>query len=322
MLAYLTKPADRLGDTIVLASIFAELMPRYPDLQIICNNGESVRWVARLFPNLVVATTPDEIPRPVDVLIHFGKPDLKTFRLAKRLRAKRFVAERRGMYRWLATDLVQRGLPRSLHQANIWGEYFRLAFPNLPTISSYVDVRPLVKPKLAARPYAVIHTDTGNSNRSPSFEVLSHAIEQCVARGLGILLTSAPDSHLAKRLSDSFPSAIRLHPSGIEELAAALAQAHLVVSPDTGPAHLAAALRVPVLALSCKVFLPSERWQPMVEQATVLRPKSGCASCLARGRCHRPPYPEDTCTLSFDLDELSRAIISVVDLPEREPARA
>ncbi|MBL8060869.1 MAG: hypothetical protein JNK63_09170 [Chthonomonas sp.] len=322
MLAYLTKPADRLGDTIVLASIFAELMPRYPDLKVICNDGESTRWVAKFFPNLLVAPTIQDIPHPIDVLIQFGKPDLRFIQLAKRLRAKRIIAEDRGAYRWFASDLVPRGLPRNLHQANIWGIYFRCAFPELPIITRYPDLRSLVEPIGIDREYVVVHTDTGKSNRPPSFDVLTQAIEVCQLLGLGALITSSPESALAQQLSIRFPDSERLHPTGIEQLASVLSRAQLVISPDTGPAHLAAALRVPVIDLSCKVFLPSERWRPLAERVTLLRPKNGCASCLARGRCHRPPYPDNTCTETFDLDDLTEAILSAIAMQARQSAMA
>ncbi len=67
-------------------------------------------------------------------------------------------------------------------------------------------------------------------------------------------------------------------------LAAVLERATLLVTGDTGPMHLAAALDVPVVA----IFGPSDpaRWGPFSERARVVRVQLPCSPC---NRIRRPP---------------------------------
>ena len=67
-------------------------------------------------------------------------------------------------------------------------------------------------------------------------------------------------------------------------LAAVLERATLLVTGDTGPMHLAAALDVPVVA----IFGPSDpaRWGPFSERARVVRVSLPCSPC---NRIRRPP---------------------------------
>ena len=55
----------------------------------------------------------------------------------------------------------------------------------------------------------------------------------------------------AERLAHAIPDAVALPPQGLRALADDLASARLVIGVDTGLAHLAAALRRPVVALFC-----------------------------------------------------------------------
>ena len=67
-------------------------------------------------------------------------------------------------------------------------------------------------------------------------------------------------------------------------LAAVLERAALLITGDTGPMHLAAALDVPVVA----IFGPSDpaRWGPFSERARVVRVSLPCSPC---NRIRRPP---------------------------------
>jgi lipopolysaccharide heptosyltransferase II len=67
-------------------------------------------------------------------------------------------------------------------------------------------------------------------------------------------------------------------------LAAVLERAALLITGDTGPMHLAAALDVPVIA----IFGPSDpgRWGPFSERARVVRVSLPCSPC---NRIRRPP---------------------------------
>jgi ADP-heptose:LPS heptosyltransferase len=73
-------------------------------------------------------------------------------------------------------------------------------------------------------------------------------------------------------------------------LAAVLAAAAVVVAPNTGAAHLAAAVGTPVVSLFAPV-VPAARWAPYGVPAVVLgRQDAACAGSRARA-CPVPGHP-------------------------------
>ncbi len=81
----------------------------------------------------------------------------------------------------------------------------------------------------------------------------------------------------------------------LKELAAIIRDASFLVSPDTGPIHIAAALNVPVFA----IFGPTspERTGPYGKIHTIIRTNSPCSPCYTRKpctdwRCMREITPE------------------------------
>ena len=311
--AFLTKPTHKLGDSVILATLFAEAIKLEPNLQLFCLGGETMKWASPLLSGQVqVINDLAQLPKRLDTLIHFCAPTLEAVRLANTSRTSRFITEDRGLLKGFATRRVRRNLPRTTHQVNIWGEYFRLAFPKFPTITEYLDYRPLLQSTPETSSSVVINTHTSGSNRPPSPHVISEIIGLCRAQGHRIMLLGGQRCSVAESLLKDHPTAQIIRPSGIQQLANLLASAKLVITPDTGPAHLAAALRVPVIDLYCKALLPSERWTPLAPKVALIRPQRGCPSCLARNRCHHGKYPDDPCTESFHLDQISTVIRSLV----------
>ena len=83
----------------------------------------------------------------------------------------------------------------------------------------------------------------------------------------------------------------------VDELAAVLQQADVLVGADSGPAHLAAAVGTPVVALFSGTN-SAEQWQPRGNSVHVLRANVPCSPChlktcpLAAHRCMRDIRPE------------------------------
>ncbi len=71
--------------------------------------------------------------------------------------------------------------------------------------------------------------------------------------------------------------------TSLKELAAIISGAEFLVSPDTGPMHIAAALRVPVFAL----FGPTNpaRTGPYGDIHTIIRKEMPCSPCYKRKEC-------------------------------------
>ena len=223
-----------------------------------------------------------------------------------------FVAERRGLFSRFSTHQVPRGRPWTMHQLELWGEYFRIPFPSLPVLNEYADFRGLLNSNVPTRDYVAIHTHTGGSNRLPSQGTYDQLIELCSGLGHNVVLIGGPGCDLASRLAERHQRAEVVIPANIAELGEIVFNASLVVSPDSGPAHLAAAMRTPVLDLFCKHFVPTERWLPLAPSVALIRSKTACASCVKRNRCYRRDFPDETCTTTFDFSAISLAIQHLV----------
>ena len=94
--------------------------------------------------------------------------------------------------------------------------------------------------------------------------------------------------------------------TSVAELKAVLASAALVVSNDTGTAHVAAALGVPTVT----VFGPTEHFatRPLAERATVVRRPVACSPCMLRD------CPIDhRCMTGVETDEVYRAAQDMLD---------
>ena len=108
--------------------------------------------------------------------------------------------------------------------------------------------------------------------------------------GASVILTGAPDDasvvdEMERRLGAHGVQTLRLQgATDLVMLAALLQQCRVLVTGDTGPMHLAAAVGTPVLA----VFGPSMPWRygPLVEPSRIVRVDLPCSPC---NRIRMPP---------------------------------
>ena len=71
--------------------------------------------------------------------------------------------------------------------------------------------------------------------------------------------------------------------ASLSQLASLLKRATLLISNDSGPVHIASALRVPVIAIFGRnqPGLSPKRWGPVGRKDKVLHKDIGCLECLA-----------------------------------------
>lgn len=102
-------------------------------------------------------------------------------------------------------------------------------------------------------------------------------------QGVGLVFTgSREDRADVARASRSLPPESRLDLAGktsVGQLAAILASLDLFVSVDTGPAHLAAAVKTPLIVLWGPAFLEQVRPLSTKSPVTILRHAPPCAPC-------------------------------------------
>lgn len=154
--------------------------------------------------------------------------------------------------------------------------------------------RPLpdVAPLLPGRPYVVLHPGASVPARAPRPADARAYAAALAADGWAVLVTGgATERALTAAVAGGLP---RVHDLGgatdLPALAAVLGAASAVVVGNTGPAHLAAAVRTPVVSLFAPV-VPAGRWAPYGVPSVLLGDQAAaCAGSRARA-CPVPGHP-------------------------------
>jgi ADP-heptose:LPS heptosyltransferase len=143
-----------------------------------------------------------------------------------------------------------------------------------------------VPPRLAARigprPYVVFHPGAAVPARRPSTVRAAAMVAALVAANYRVVVTGGADE---RELSAAVAGEHALDLGGqtdLAALAAVLAAARVVVAPNTGPAHLAAAVGTAVVSLFAPV-VPASQWGPYTTRRTLLGDQhAGCRASRAR----------------------------------------
>jgi len=120
-----------------------------------------------------------------------------------------------------------------------------------------------------------------------------------------VVVASAADAGLAETVV-RFSKGNAISVAGrttLKELASLIGTARFLVSPDTGPMHIAAALNVPVFAL----FGPTNpaRTGPYGQLHRVIRAEAECAPCYRRKKC-----ADWSCMTGITVDQVFERIMS------------
>jgi ADP-heptose:LPS heptosyltransferase len=149
--------------------------------------------------------------------------------------------------------------------------------------------------------FVAVHATASVPARAPSPDHVARLVAALLRAGRAVALTGAPAdatvttrvARLAGRLLGDEPAAPLLDLAGrtsFAELASVLAAADCLVSGNTGPAHLAAAVGTPVVSLFAPV-VDARAWQPWGVPSIVLGDQAAaCAGTRAR-TCPVPGHP-------------------------------
>ncbi|PRH77977.1 glycosyl transferase [Streptomyces solincola] len=165
-------------------------------------------------------------------------------------------------------------------------------FPRPPGDDGRLRVRHAAgAPELTgAGPYVVVHPGASVPARRWSPERSAHAVRLLAGAGHRVVVTGGPGERELTALAagrDGLDLGGRTEPP---QLAAVLAGAGAVVTGNTGPAHLAAAVGTPVVSLFAPV-VPAERWGPYGVPHVLLGDQDApCAASRARV-CPVPGHP-------------------------------
>lgn len=159
--------------------------------------------------------------------------------------------------------------------------------------------------------YVVVHPGASVPARRPSAPVLGSIVAALTAAGRRVVITGAvaerPLAAKVCRHAGQADAGLVLDVTGrtsLATLAAVLAAADVVVAPNTGAAHLAAAVGTPVVSLFAPV-VPAARWAPYRVPSVVLGDQ-GAACAGTRARCC--PVPGHPCLDTIDPREVVRAV--------------
>jgi predicted lipopolysaccharide heptosyltransferase III len=162
-----------------------------------------------------------------------------------------------------------------------------------------------------AKPYVVLAPTNEFYTKRWLPERFATVAERLIARGLQIVMTGAPTAEQRQQLAAvqaiTPQSLAALSNLSIGELVAVIAEAKLFVGNDSGPAHIAAAVKTPQVVL----FGPasSQRWRPWCAPAELVQNYFACNPC-AMYTCEAFAEPE--CTRSITVEQVIRAIEKVI----------
>lgn len=157
------------------------------------------------------------------------------------------------------------------------------------------------------RPYLALAPTNEFYTKRWAPERFATIAETLIARGFQIVMTSAPTDEQRKQLTEVQAATkhrlASLSSLGIGELVAVIADAKLFVGNDSGPAHIAAAVKTPLVVL----FGPasSVRWSPWRAPSVLVQNHFPCNPC-AMYTCEAFDQPE--CIRSITVDQVIGAI--------------
>ena len=183
--------------------------------------------------------------------------------------------------------------------------------------------------------YVVLHPGASVPARHPSAPRTAAMIAALAAAGYRVVVTgSAAERHLAGPALAGprrpWPGRDGQDPAGphpvvnlcgrtsLPELASVLANADVVVAPNTGAAHLAAAVGTPVVSLFAPV-VPAERWAPYGVPTVLLGDQ--LAPC-ARSRARSCPVPGHPCLDQIEPASVVAAVAALTPAPASTGAAA
>jgi ADP-heptose:LPS heptosyltransferase len=170
--------------------------------------------------------------------------------------------------------------------------------------------RPLpdVRREVGTEPYLVFHPGAAVPARRPTAEHSRAMVAALVAAGHRVLVTG---DRAESTLTGYVSADLALDLGGrlnLPQLAAVLDRASVVVAPNTGPAHLAAAVGTPVVSLFAPV-VPAARWAPHGVPRVVLGDQN--AECR-QTRATTCPVPGHPCLSSVSPAEVCSAVASLL----------
>jgi ADP-heptose:LPS heptosyltransferase len=166
---------------------------------------------------------------------------------------------------------------------------------------------------LPSAPFVVLHPGTSVPARAWPAERFAETARLLAGAGLAVVVTGAPSERaLTRYVAAVAPEVVDLGGgTSLAELAAVLEAAATVVVGNTGPAHLAAAVRTPVVSLFAPT-VPAARWAPYAVPTVLLGDQEAVCRDTRVTRC---PFPGHPCLTGVTAEDVVTAVADLVAAP-------
>ena len=156
------------------------------------------------------------------------------------------------------------------------------------------------------KPFIVIQAGSDDSSPNWPIDYIGELIDRLAEEKIPSLVHIGPnEDHLLEKLNGLCKSKVlAIQNASLTELGAFLEKASLIVSPSTGPLHIAAAVNTPIVGIYPPVLrLLPQRWGPLSDRYKVFMPS------LPNGKPYRKRYMvSDDCMYEVSVDEVYQAV--------------
>jgi ADP-heptose:LPS heptosyltransferase len=161
--------------------------------------------------------------------------------------------------------------------------------------------------------YVIVHPGTGDRRKAWPEERWSQLVARLVSSGERVVITGRgeTDEKIAANLHTVHQSVLNLAGRlDWQTFRAVVANASLLIGPDSVATHIAAADSVPTIAIMAAMSDP-EYWRPMGDDVVVLTRALACAPCFRKNGC-----PSMACVREVSVDEVFAAYERRRDRPQ------
>jgi ADP-heptose:LPS heptosyltransferase len=159
--------------------------------------------------------------------------------------------------------------------------------------------------RIGEAPYVAFHPGAAVPARMPTAARSARMVAALGAAGHRVVVTgSESERMLTARVAGDTAVDLGGH-TDLQELAAVFANARVVVVPNTGPGHLAAAVGTPTVSLFAPV-VPASQWGPYGPAVTMLGDQSAARRATRARECPVPGHP---CLDGITDEELLDAVL-------------
>ncbi|NQU17551.1 MAG: glycosyltransferase family 9 protein [Candidatus Saganbacteria bacterium] len=310
MLNILIIRPDVIGDCVLITPAITLLRKKYPDAHIAILINKYTEAIFENNPDInQIIFDGDKIPAGFDLSIHFYN-ELKYAQLAKKAGIpKRIGDQSKPLIGWLYNiKAKQNWNDLSSHEVE---HNLKLIEPLGIDISDPPPLRIPLPQKIKSNDFTVgIHLGTGKGNKAWLPERYAKVIDSLFKKYKAKVILTGSDKELfaaetVQKLCKNKPQNL-VGKTTLNELISTIASYNIYIGVDTGPMHIAAALKIPTVAIFPTKFVKPTEWGPWKTQHIIVRKAIKCskkclpAKCLFDD-CLKQIQPEDIILAVQDL---------------------